>query len=103
MGEKKTEMSNREAIRLLSMIKVDSLGNLEPLHTWYKGIDKDIREAIKLAKKALLQPKIIHCKECKYAKMTFNGECKYCDIWFPDESCYLSGDNFCSSAERKET
>ena len=45
---------------------------------------------------------IIRCNECKYAHMTANGECKYCDIWSPDEKVYLSGDYFCASAERKE-
>lgn len=47
------------------------------------------------------QPEIIHCKECKYAYMTANGECEYCDIWFPDERLYLSGDYFCGSGKRK--
>ncbi len=45
---------------------------------------------------------IIHCKECKFAHMTTGGECKYCDVWFPDESEYLDGDYFCASAERRE-
>lgn len=47
-------------------------------------------------------PEIIRCKDCKYAHMTYNGECKYCDIWFPDEKTYTSGDYFCGSAERRE-
>lgn len=48
------------------------------------------------------RPDIITCKECKYSHMTVNGECKYCDIWFPDEKCYMSGDYYCGSAERRE-
>ena len=44
---------------------------------------------------------IIHCKDCKFARMTVNGECKYCDIWFPDEKTYMPGDYFCGSAERR--
>lgn len=44
----------------------------------------------------------IRCRECKYAHMTYNGECKYCDIWFPDEKIYMSGDYYCGSAERRE-
>ena len=47
------------------------------------------------------QPEIIHCKECKYAHMTYDGDCKYCDVWFPDESKYVGGDYYCASAERK--
>ena len=46
--------------------------------------------------------KIVRCKECKYATMTTDGECKYCDIWFPDEPVYTEGDYFCASGERKE-
>lgn len=56
-----------------------------------------------MAKLLLTQPtiEIIHCKECKFATMTVNGECKYCDIWFPDEKTYMDGDYFCASAERR--
>lgn len=48
---------------------------------------------------ASAQPEIIRCKDCKYSHMTYNGECKYCDIWFPDEKMYLDGDYFCADAE----
>lgn len=41
-------------------------------------------------------------KDCKYAYMTTDGECKYCDIWFPDEKEYLDGDYYCASGERKD-
>ena len=44
---------------------------------------------------------ITRCKDCKFAHMTHNGECKYCDIWFPDEKNYLNGNYYCASAERK--
>jgi hypothetical protein len=47
------------------------------------------------------QPTIIHCKECKFAHMTVGGECKYCDIWFPDEKTYMPGDYYCASAEKR--
>lgn len=47
------------------------------------------------------QPDIIRCKDCKYARLTNDGSCKYCDIWFPDEAEYMDGDYYCASAERK--
>ena len=47
------------------------------------------------------QPEIIRCKDCKYARLTTDGSCKYCDIWFPDEAEYMDGDYYCASAERK--
>ena len=47
------------------------------------------------------QTEIIRCKDCKYARLTHDGSCKYCDIWFPDEAEYMDGDYYCASAERK--
>lgn len=44
---------------------------------------------------------VVHCKDCKYAHMTVNGECKYCDIWFPDEKTYAPGNHFCADGEKK--
>ena len=40
---------------------------------------------------------VVRCKDCKYAHMTMDGECKYCDIWFPDEKEYMDGDYYCAS------
>lgn len=54
--------------------------------------DKDTNVPIK---------EIICCKDCKFAHMTVDGECKYCDIWFPDDKTYMPGDYYCASAERK--
>ena len=48
-----------------------------------------------------IQSEIIRCKDCKYARLTNDGSCKYCDIWFPDEAEYIDGDYYCASAERK--
>lgn len=44
---------------------------------------------------------VVRCKDCKYAHITMDGECKYCDIWFPDEKEYMPGDYYCASGERK--
>lgn len=48
------------------------------------------------------EPDIIRCKDCKHAHITYGGEVKYCDVWFPDESHYIDTDNYCSFGERKE-
>lgn len=45
---------------------------------------------------------IVRCRECKYAHMTYGGECKYCDKWSLEDSLYLDGDFFCSYGERRE-
>lgn len=45
---------------------------------------------------------VVRCKDCKYAHMTVRGECKYCDVWFPDEAIYADGDFFCANGKRKD-
>lgn len=45
---------------------------------------------------------VVRCRDCKYARMTVKGECKYCDIWSPDEAAYMDGDYYCASGERKD-
>lgn len=61
-----------------------------------------LRDAIDVAISALKQPEIIRCKDCKYSHMTYDGDCKYCEIWFPDEAEYMDGDYYCGSAERRQ-
>lgn len=58
-------------------------------------------QAVNMAIKALEQSEIIRCKECKYSHMTYDGDCKYCEIWFPDEAEYMDGNYYCGSAERR--
>lgn len=52
---------------------------------------------------------VVHCKDCKHAHLTYDGECKYCDvISMADEdgdyggSLYLPGDWYCAAGERRE-
>ena len=45
---------------------------------------------------------VVRCRDCKHAHMTVSGECKYCDIWFPEEEEYMDGDYYCASGERKD-
>ena len=66
----------------------------------------EIRHVLDTKEKQLIilpsaHPEIIRCKDCKYAHITYGGEVKYCDIWFPDESHYIDTDNYCSFAERR--
>lgn len=47
---------------------------------------------------------VIRCRDCKYAMMTYSGECKYCKMWMQDgidDALYLDGDFYCAFAERK--
>ena len=51
------------------------------------------------------QPEIIRCRDCKYAHLTYHGQCKYCDKWLDDDdfhlTLYLDGDFYCGCAERR--
>lgn len=68
------------------------------LETLIKALEQE-HEKLREMQKAL--PEIIRCKDCKYAHITYGGEVKYCDIWFPNESHYIDTDNYCSFAERR--
>lgn len=47
---------------------------------------------------------VVRCRDCKYAHLTYDGECKYCDFWQEDggEALYLDGDFYCAAGERKD-
>lgn len=49
---------------------------------------------------------LVRCKECKYAHLTYDGDCKYCDMFTDDDGNpieqYRSGDWFCADGERRE-
>ena len=49
---------------------------------------------------------LIRCRDCKYAHMTVNGHCKYCDMWKDDNDLnielYVDGDFFCGYAKSKD-
>ena len=54
---------------------------------------------------------VVRCRNCKYAHMTYSGDCKYCDRIkeMTDDgdggyggSLYLPGDWFCAYGERRE-
>ena len=107
----KTEESCEDVIS-----RQDAIDAVEFGITYVKVLNKENGEVMELFKKSneelqkavnriealpSVQPEIIHCKECKYAHMTYDGDCKYCDVWFPDESKYVGGDYYCASAERK--
>ena len=84
-------ISRAKAIKALSTI------------TMYKGSIPFNTAVMRIEQLPSAQPEIIRCKDCKYARLTNDGSCKYCDIWFPDEAEYMDGDYYCASAERRTT
>ena len=51
------------------------------------------------------QEAVIRCKDCKYAHKTYDGDCKYCDMFTDDDGNpierYRPSDWFCADGERK--
>ena len=48
---------------------------------------------------------VVRCRDCKYAHMTLDGLCKYCDVIAAeglDDAVYFEGDHYCSDGERKD-
>lgn len=42
------------------------------------------------------------CRECKYAHLTYAGECKYCDLEDGDDPLYYDGDYSCGFGKKKD-
>lgn len=68
------------------------------LLSWFKALELAIHE---LSVDAV---PVVRCKDCKYAHMTYDGECKYCDFWQEDggDALYLDVGFFCAAGERRE-
>lgn len=51
------------------------------------------------------QPEIIRCKDCRFAHLTYDGDCKYCqylaDEFDLTDAVYFDGNDYCSHAERR--
>ena len=49
---------------------------------------------------------VVVCKDCKYAHLTDDGICKYCDQWKDDDglllTLYVSGDFHCGFGDQKD-
>ena len=52
-----------------------------------------------------VQPEIIRCKDCKFASLTYDGDCKYCQYLAGEfdliDAVYFDGNDYCSHAERR--
>lgn len=48
---------------------------------------------------------LVRCKDCKYAHLTYDGDCKYCDNFTDDDGFpierYHPGDWFCADGEKR--
>ena len=88
-------IKREDAIKWLKNL-FDDCGNYMPL--WHYG--EVLPKIIELLEVDVAP--VVRCKDCKFAHMTYGGECKYCDAWESEESLYLDGDFFCAFGERKD-
>lgn len=65
-----------------------------------------IKDCIKAVKdlSAVDAAPVVRCSECKYAHMTYDGECKYCDFWQEEggDALYLDKGFYCAAGERRD-
>ena len=59
----------------------------------------------KVIRETVEELKVVCCKDCRYAKMTYDGTCKHCtylsDNFGIDDAVYFAGNDYCSHAERR--
>lgn len=60
--------------------------------------DSYIDKAYDMAIKALEQPEIIHCKDCKY----LDEDTVFHQYWCRGNRVFVSDDHYCGYAERRE-
>lgn len=67
-----------------------------------------IRQAVRDVPAADVET-VVRCRDCKFASMTYDGECKYCACFGSkdeygelDPELYLPSDFFCAFGVRKE-
>lgn len=78
------------------------------INTWGRHENEDVRMDLLHndinAIPAVEAAPVVRCRDCKYAHLTYDGECKYCDFWQEDggEALYLDGGFFCAAGERKD-
>ena len=70
---------------------------------YVQDINGRIREALEKLPSA--QPEIIRCKDCRFATLTYDGDCKYCQYLEGEfgltDAVYFDGNDYCSHAERR--
>ena len=91
-------MVNRDMGRLIDVDVALDLKNKDM--NWVYDLE-DLEEYLAGVPTVDAEP-VIHCKDCKYAHMTYGGYCKYCDVFPELEEVYFPGDFYCRFAEKKE-
>ena len=100
-------MKDEEVISTLEFLKIAAQIDAKPVNV--------NTEALDVAIKAVQQPKIIYCKDCKYQVKRFCTDKRFTEGGYWEQGCSHFGeiigywgwggddDQFCSDAEPKET
>ena len=92
-------VERKDAIRCLDDdINIEGKENAEAVVDYVNRVRKRLD--------GLLACEIVHCNECKFAHMTSDGMCKYCQYLINEfdvaDAVYFDGDYFCGAGERKD-
>lgn len=93
---------------MLRLIKTEKLEKYKykadccvPLTEWQQGWNDAINAILSETPIIDFEP-VVRCKDCKFAHMTYDGECKYCDVWEAEGQMYLDGDFYCAFGKRRK-
>ena len=94
------DLIDRWAVRL-----IESDSNAYP-QEWNDDYEKGFMDALnKVLALPSAQPEIIRCKDCRFATLTYDGDCKYCQYLEGEfgltDAVYFDGNDYCSHAERR--
>lgn len=89
---------------------IDALTNTNLKRNVDSVYDGDMNRTRRAAQRVIAQlpavdaVPVVRCSECKYAHMTYDGECKYCDFWQEDggDALYLDKGFYCAAGERRD-
>ena len=69
----------------------------------YEANERGIKAAEKMMKESV---EVVRCRDCVYAQLTYDGDCKYCERLIADcdvhEAVYFPGDFYRADGKRKE-
>lgn len=96
-------MTKEEAIKIIERYKITNASSLYDIDT-NKACDMAIKALKEIERLKVEQPKVIQCKDCKFAyrketDLSNSYECRYPFSIIKENHC---GDFFCAYAEPKE-
>ena len=96
-------ISRQEALNKLSGLRRYVLPNV--LLGIQLQFESNVREMLERLPAADVV-EVVRCKDCRFAHLTYQGDCKQCDKVLDDDdfhiTVYYDGDHYCGFGERRE-